>query len=98
MTWMGSWRERAGRIILDPHDPDGVPIDTPRDRRWLWRIEATLTTGATTDQQRLLARDLREYLRETCEHHWRPYSGDEHVSAHAQCLWCNQVRWLDSEL
>jgi hypothetical protein len=46
-----SWRERAGRIILDPFDAHGVPVAAPADRRRLWRIESTLAVSATSDEQ-----------------------------------------------
>lgn len=86
-----SWRERAGRIILDPNDALGNPLDTPIDRRWLWRIEGLLAVAATNDALRQLAADLSAYLHETCGHHWRHYDGDEDIPAHDQCLWCNEV-------
>lgn len=38
-----------------------------------------------------LADDLHAYLAETCEHHWLPYSGDEHLPTHRQCLWCQKM-------
>jgi hypothetical protein len=100
----GTWRGRAGRIILDPEDPQGNPLRTPVDRRWLWRIEDFLTISAVNDRQRQLASDLTQYLNETCEHHWLPYAQsrredpdtgavDNVVPAHRQCLWCNAVEW-----
>lgn len=86
-----SWRERAGRIILDPVDAHGVPVATPIDRRWLWRIEGELAVKATNDAQRQLAADLRAYLSETCEHHMWHYAGDEEIPEHDQCLWCHEA-------
>ena len=86
-----TWRERAGRIVLDPNDEDGNPVATPADRRWLWRIEGLLGVSATNDTQRQLAADLYAYLAETCEHHWRHYDGDDTFPPHDQCLWCCEV-------
>lgn len=86
-----TWRERAGRIVLDPLDAHGAPVATPVDRRWLWRIEGLLAVSATNETQRQLAADLYAYLAETCEHHLRHYDGDEAIPEHDQCLWCNEV-------
>jgi hypothetical protein len=94
--WANDWRERAGRIILDPTGPDGRPLTTPTDRRWLWRIETFLGVSGTTEDQRQLGRDLHQYLAETCEHHWSlPRGGEDgDVPRHRQCLWCSAVDWL----
>jgi hypothetical protein len=86
-----TWRERAGRIVLDPRDPRGNPLTTPADRRWLWRIGNTLAGSAGTDELRQLAADLRGYLDETCEHHDLHYDGGEDYPPHDQCLWCGEV-------
>lgn len=88
-----TWRDRAGRIVLDPFDRDGYVITTPLDRRWLWRIESYLAVSGTTDAQRQLAGDLRRYLNETCEHHRNERAADGYIAAHRQCLWCNDVEW-----
>jgi len=88
-----TWRERAGRVILDPNDARGNPVATPTDRRWLWRIEGDLAVSAATDAQRQLAADLRAYLIETCEHHLLPYDGDEDIPPHTQCLWCGETEF-----
>jgi hypothetical protein len=90
-----TWRERAGRIVLDPLGPHDEVMTTSMDRRWLWRIEGLLAVSATCDAQRQLTADLRAYLGETCEHHWRDYAGDDDIPAHRQCLWCNEVEWAD---
>jgi hypothetical protein len=86
-----TWRERAGRIVLDPLDAHGAPVATPTDRRWLWRIEGLLAVSAANDTQRQLAADLRYYLAETCEHHLRHYDADGEIPEHDQCLWCSEV-------
>jgi len=90
------WRERAGRIVLDPEDPRGMPLETPADRRWLWRIEGALAVSAANDTLKQLSADLYAYLAETCGHHWlhsddsgEPGGGD--FGPHRQCLWCNEV-------
>lgn len=85
-----TWRERAGSIVLDPNDPNGDPLSTPADRRWLWRIEGALAVSATNDTLRQLGMDLRHYLAETCEHHMRHYDGEDDLS-YSQCLWCSDV-------
>ena len=89
----GDWRDRAPHSILDLFTPRGDLVTTPMDRRWLWRLEGTLAVSATNDTLRQLARDLGQYLHETCEHHWQPYAGDDDIPAHRQCLWCNDVEW-----
>jgi len=86
-----TWRERAGRIVLDPLDAHGEPVATPADRRWLWRIEGLLAVSATNDEQRQLAADLYAYLAETCGHHLRHYDGDSEIPEHDQCMWCCEV-------
>lgn len=90
-----TWRERAGRIVLDPNDAFGDPLDTPTDRRWLHRITDELGITATNDTQRQLAADLRAYLNETCEHHMRHYDAYGDDPAHDQCMWCNDIRFED---
>lgn len=70
------WRSRAGRIVLDLFDPDGNVVATPLDRRWLWRLESFLAVCGTTEEHRVVGRDLRAYLVETCEHHWLEYEAD----------------------
>lgn len=95
------WRARAGKVLLDPCDPQGSPLPTPLDRRWLWKIESVLSVGATTDMQRELARDLGDYLRESCDHHFTgdclPDGPDDPIGPHRQCLWCSHVDWLTEE-
>lgn len=94
----GNWRDRAGSGLLGPNDPHGNPITTSLDRRWLWRLECDLAVSATNDGQRQLASDLRQYLNETCEHHWMFYGAEENpdgIGAHRQCLWCNAAEFGD---
>jgi hypothetical protein len=87
----GTWRERAGLIVLDPNDPNGNPLATTTDRRWLWRIAGSLSVSATNPELRQLGVDLHAYLGETCEHHWLHYEGDELDGILDQCLWCSVV-------
>jgi hypothetical protein len=89
------WRERAGRLVLDPTDPDGEPIATPLDRRWLWRIEQILAVNGGNETVQQLSADLRQYLGQTCEHHWRIYAAEKDIPMHSQCLWCNCVEWCE---
>lgn len=95
-TWrLPDWRERFPRGVLDPTDLDGVPIATPTDHRLLWHIESALPGAPNGSQLDRLRQELRSYLNDTCQHHWRPYAGDEVIPAHTQCLWCCSVEWLD---
>jgi hypothetical protein len=86
-----TWRDQAGRIVLDLGDPRGQPIETPADRRWLWRIASQLTVTGISGELWQLAGDLHGYLAETCEHHWLSYDSDEYLPAHRQCLWCKKI-------
>lgn len=89
-----SWRDNAPAMLLDTFtDAHGAPCFTSLDRRWLWRLEQHLVICGTTQYHRDMARDLRQYLNETCEHHWSVWPGDEHIEAHRQCTWCNHVEW-----
>lgn len=85
------WRDRAPAMLRSTAGPDGEPCATPLDRRWLWRLEMFLSISGTTDVHRAMSRDLREYLNETCEHHWQHWTGDEMYPQHWQCLWCNDM-------
>lgn len=100
----GTWRGRMPRGVTDPLGPRGEPIATPADRRLLWHIESMLAVRAPAGSDlAALARDLRAYLNETCEHHWLEYAESrwEHPDAteadaippHRQCLWCHDVEW-----
>lgn len=93
MTEDGHWSTRASNPLVSAYDRYGVPLVTPMDRRWLWLIEGALAVSSQHDSQ-LLA-DLKQYLGETCEHHWLHYDSDEVVAAHVQCLWCNTVEWKE---
>lgn len=90
---MSRWTDRAPAMLRAPEGPDGEQCPTPMDRRWLWRLEGFLAVSGTTGAHQAMSRDLREYLFETCEHHWRDYEADEEFAAHRQCLWCNDVEW-----
>lgn len=97
-----NWRSNVPRNLTSPVGPRGEPCLTPVDRRWLWHLENAMSVRATTDAQREILRDLRQYLHETCEHHWLDYStccdppkrDDTCIPPHRQCLWCNEVDWL----
>lgn len=97
----GSWRDRAGRSVLDPEDPHGEPLETPLDRRWLWRLENNLAVSGGTAVLRQLATDLRQYLNETCEHHWLNYDDtdgppdDPRSCPFRQCLWCCETEFKE---
>jgi hypothetical protein len=86
-----TWRQRAGRIVLDPRDPHGNPLPTPADRRWLWQVERALAASAGNSGLQQLGADLYDYLTETCEHHWLHYEGDGGSLRHEQCMWCGQA-------
>ncbi len=85
------WTQRAPRPLRTAYDPDGQPHGTSLDRRWLWRLENTLAVNNTGTLTPLLA-DLRQYLDESCEHHWREFEGDDEFETFYQCLWCCLVR------
>lgn len=89
------WRANAPASLLDSFtDPHGAPCFTTLDRRWLWRLEHQLAVCApTSGHLSTLGDDLRQYLNETCEHHWNVWAGDEHIEAHRQCLWCCDTQW-----
>lgn len=91
MTSPTHWTERAPRPLRTAYDPDGQPHETSLDRRWLWRLENTLAVNNTGTLSTLLA-DLRQYLDESCEHHWREFEADDEFEAFSQCLWCCLVR------
>lgn len=94
-----NWRDRFPRGVLDPFGPNGEVIFTPTDRRMLWHVEGVLAVAGTNDTLRNLGRAIHAYLNETCVHHWHDYTPDpaneNDVPAHRQCLWCNDVEWLD---
>lgn len=91
------WRMRAPAMLRDIEGPDGEPLRTHFDRRWLWRLESFLAVNGTTVAHRYMRHDLYQYLCLTCEHEWREYSGDDEIAAHRQCLWCNYVEWTPDE-
>jgi hypothetical protein len=93
------YRTRLPAMLSDTFTgPRGEPCFTSTDRRWLWRLEGFLAVHGTNDTHRQMAADLQIYLHETCEHHWLGYEGDSDeggIRAHRQCLWCNDVIWVD---
>lgn len=95
-----TWRDRAPAMLRDTlTGPRSEPCFAPTDRRWLWRLESFLAVYGTNQRHDDARRDLLEYLRETCEHHWEDYAAesDGSIPAHRQCLWCNDVDWLGNE-
>lgn len=85
------WTERAPRSLTAEYGPDGKPLVTSVDRRWLWWLEGELSLRSR-DGLHELRRDLAQYLHETCAHHWRHYPDEEECGGqHWQCLWCDAV-------
>ena len=98
MSPLPNWREGTPRGVTDPRAPNGDPIETPTDHRWLWHIETESAVTAPMGSSLARLRDrLRAYLNETCQHHWVHYDGDNQsedgISEHDQCLWCCSVEW-----
>lgn len=90
------WADRAPASVLEfDLCALGDPDPTSQDRRWLWRLESYLAVHGTTDGHRRMGRDLRQYLNETCGHHWHVWAGDEDIAAHRQCTWCSDVEWVE---
>jgi hypothetical protein len=89
----GTWRVRAPRSVIDPYDSQDNPIFTPLDRRWLWRLEGFLAIHGTNRGHRTMAADLREYLAESCDHHFIRYTPDPGEAPLRQCIWCKRVEW-----
>lgn len=87
----GHWLDRAPHMLRTSEGPDGQPLATSLDRRWLWRLEQFLFINATTADHRQMQADLSQYLHETCEHVWIEL-GDLTPTPSVQCLWCNVVR------
>jgi hypothetical protein len=86
-----SWRDRAPAMLVSPDGPDGKACSTSMDRRWLWRLEGFLAINGTSDFQRQMGSDLRQYLNETCEHHWGDWFIWERPPRLRQCMWCCDV-------
>lgn len=95
------WQQRAPESLWDGSaglDADGNPDPTSTDRRWLW-LEKTLAVNAPTGSHlEALQRDLVEYLRETCDHHWDDPDGYHYIEPDdpatpkiRQCKWCAHV-------
>lgn len=96
------WRDGAPKMLTSITGPRDEPILTPVDRRWLWHLEAALSLSAPTGSTLHEVTDkLRNYLHETCEHHWLDYAtcceppNEDCSPPHRQCLWCNEVEWAD---
>jgi hypothetical protein len=90
------WIDRAPAYLRGHTGPDGEELATPIDRRWLWRIDDFLAVNATTDRQRQLGRDLRQYLAESCIHHFpRVSPAQDGIPSHRQCVWCHWVDWVE---
>lgn len=87
------WTTRAPASLLRPGgcSNEDCADPTPQDRRWLWRLESFLAINGTTPGHRDMGGDLRQYLNETCEHHWHTYDADAVIPAHRQCAWCSDV-------
>ena len=66
------------------------------DRRILWNLEGFLAVSGTIREHRQKQENLLAYLRSTCAHHWHEYEADPPIKAHRQCLWCNEVEWIES--
>jgi hypothetical protein len=96
-----TWRDRAPEMLRDTiTGPRGEPCLTSTDRRWLWRLEAFLSVNETNGRHHDVGRDLLEYLRETCEHHWDDPGGwvlDDDGPTLRQCIWCNLVEAVTSD-
>lgn len=84
------------RGVTDPFCPRGDVIETSTDHRILWHVEMALS-GSGDANSRELGRAIRRYLNAACEHHWHSFEAEEHIPAHDQCLWCNDVVWRDAE-
>ena len=88
------WRDRAGRILLDPFGSDGEPIRATLDRRWLWKLEGYLG-AATNEERRQIRHDLSEYLHQTCTHEYRHTEAEGYFDESWQCRWCNYLTYVD---
>jgi hypothetical protein len=101
-TWRAvpgtTWIDRAPMTLRQFDLWDGQDVPTSVDRRWLWRVLHFMDVSATTATQRKAFNDLREYLRESCEHVWRyADAGYMGTPAHRQCFWCDHVEWLGGD-
>ncbi len=95
VTAAGHWLDRASAMLHDKgRCSDGEPDATALDRRWLWRLESFLAVHGTNPGQRQMGSDLRQYLNETCVHHWHAWpEGDWEGGPGRQCLYCHDVEW-----
>jgi hypothetical protein len=96
---MTHWLNRASAMLREEGlCSRGEPDATAIDRRWLWRLEGFLAVSGTNPGHRQMGSDLRQYLNETCVHHWHACAAEGEIEAHRQCLYCKDVQWgqLDS--
>lgn len=97
----GHWRHRAPASVLEfDLCAQGDPDPTTQDRRWLWRLESFLAVYGTNDTLRGMGADLKQYLDETCEHHWHhdEVEGPERMEAFRQCSWCYDTEFFPPTL
>lgn len=89
---MSHWSTRAPASVLE-YDlcAEGGTDPTSQDRRWLWRLENFIAVYGTNEGQHSMGRDLRQYLHETCEHHWHGFEAEAGIPAGRQCTWCSVV-------
>jgi len=94
VTATGHGLERASAMLHDEgRCSRGGSDATTLDRRWLWRLESFLAVSGTNRDQHQMGSDLRQYLNESCAHHWHNYAADDDIEAHRQCLYCHDVEW-----
>lgn len=94
MTTTDHWLRRASAMLHDEgRCSDGEPDATTLDRRWLWRLESFLAICGTNPGQHQMGRDLRQYLNETCVHHWHSHAAEGEIEAHRMCLYCGDLEW-----
>ena len=88
-----NWIDRAPAFLRALEGPRGEECTTTIDRRWLWRLAAALSFTAGDSQ---LVHDLRTYLHQSCDHHWRYDEADDcPCPALRQCVWCTWVDLID---
>ena len=84
--------------VFNKYGPDSEEIETPTDFRMLWYLENVLALGPQTEALKDAHSLLLAYLQGNCKHHWRGYGAEEgYFGAHLQCLWGNDVVWLEEK-